>query len=328
MRQKGSSRGTTVRKFHRPANKTLPEILEGMAVAVAQVDRAKFTEEVKTLPMPDLMKRFAREAGIHRNMLLRRGTGLSPTWRDLRRFLLDLGPCPSDDHLLGFTSDDDVTYAPGRAKWMPSKDVAAQEARQAEVGARALAEAQAADWRRNPKKNALLPPRAAPKAAEPARPAAAVERTDASLLIDETSPWLPADAERRDAFLKIYRAWHGQVLAQYTRSATPAFLYAFSALPVLKKCRDDLTELDLWDPLTEAGHQAKEVHPAWKKYCEFLPRASAALQEIGTYSDYSIFSQLDELIERVVKAEQRFREGPDKRPGLRAPPPQMRVKPA
>ena len=297
-------------------------------MAVAQIDRAKFAEEVKNLPMPDLMKAYAREAGIHRNMMLRRGTGMSPTWRDLRKFLLDLGPAPSDDHLLGFISDDDVTYAPGRAKWMPSKDVAAQEARLAEVGARAVAEAQAADWRRNPKKNNLMPPRVATKSAEPAKPSAPVERTDPGLLIDMNSPWLPADADRRDAFLKIYRAWHGQVLPQYSRSATPAFLFAFSALPVLKKCRDDLTDLDLWDPLTEAGHQAKEVHPAWKKYCEFLPRASAALQEIGTYSDYSIFSQLDDLIDRVVKAEVRFRQGPEKRPGLRGPEPQMRQRPS
>lgn len=297
-------------------------------MAAVQVDRAKFAEEVKTLPMPDLMKQFAREAGIHRNMLLRRGTGLSPAWRDLRKFLLDLGPCPSDAHALGFVSDDDVTYAPGRAKWMPQADVIAQEARLAEVGARAVAEAQAADWRRNPKKNNLLPPRAAPKAVDPAKPSAPVERTDAGLLIDINSAWLPADPERRDAFLKIYRAWHGQVLPQYSRSATPAFLFAFSALPVLKKCRDDLSELDLWDPLTQAGHEAKEVHPAWKKYCEFLPRASAALQEIGTYSDYSIFSQLDDLIDRVVKAEQRFRQGPEQRPPLRGPAPQMRARPA
>jgi hypothetical protein len=292
------------------------------------VDRASFAEEVKSLPMPDLMKRYAREASLHRNMMLRRGTSMSPNWRDLRKFLLDLGPCPSETHALGFVSDDDVTYAPGRARWMSAADVAAQEARLSEVAARAVAEASAADWRRNPKKTAVLPPRAAPKPAAAAALAPPVERTDATALIDLTSPWLPPDPERRDAFLKIYQAWHGQVLPQYTRSATPAFLFAFSALPVLKSCRDTLMGLDLWDPLTEAGHSAKEQHPAWKKYCEFLPKASAALQEIGTYSDYSIFSQLDDLIERVMKAEVRFRQGPEKRPPLRGPEPQMRVRPA
>jgi hypothetical protein len=194
---------------------------------------------------------------------------------------------------------------------MPAAAVAAQEARLSEVSARAAADAAASDWRRN-KKPGLLPPRAAPKPQAEA-PKAPVQRTDSAQLIDENSTWLPPDPERRDAFLRIYQAWHKQVLPQYTRAATPAFLFAFSALPVLRQCRDDLMALDLWDPLTQAGHEAKERHSAWRKYCEFLPKASAALQEIGTYSDYSIFSQLDDLIDRVVKAEQRFRQGPDKR---------------
>lgn len=276
--------------------------------------------------MPELMKRFAREASIHRNMLLRRGTGLSPAWRDLRKFLLDLGPCPSDDHVLGFVRDDDVTYAPGRAKWMRSVEAAAQEARLAEVAAAAVAAASAADWRRKPKGGAVLPPRAQPKPAAPVAKAP-VDRTPAEALIDINSPWLPPEPERRDAFLTAYRAWHSQVLAQYSRSATPAFLYAVSVLPVLKKDKDLLADLDLWEPLTTAGQHAKEQHPAWKRYCELLPRASAALQEIGTYSDYSLFTQLDDLVDRVLKAERRFREGPEKRPAP-TPHPQVRARPA
>jgi len=273
------------------------------------------------------MKTYAREASIHRNMLLRRGTGLSPAWRDFRTFLTDLGPCPDDTQVLGFVHDDDVTYAPGRARWMLAAAAAAQEVRLAEVAQRALAENAAADWRRSPKKSSILPPRAAQKPAAPAKPAAPINHTSALSLINANSDWLPADPDRRDAFLRIYQAWHGQVLPQYTGAATPAFLFVFSALPVLKKCRDDLAALDLWDPLTDRGHQAKEQHPAWKKYCEFLPRAHKALAEIGTYSDYSVFTQLDDLIERVVKAEQRFREGPEKRV-MRGPQPQMRARPA
>jgi len=298
----------------------------GETLAAVAIDRAAFEQKVQGASIPDLMKAYGREAGIHRNMLLRRGTGMSPAWREFKRFLIDLGPCPDDTQVLGFVDDHDVTYAPGRARWMPADEAAAQEARLAEVAAQAMAETAAADWRRGPKRG-VMPPRAAPKPVAPEKPAAPVVRTSAQSLIDPKSNWLPADPERRDAFLKVYHAWHSQVLPQYSASATPAFLFAFSALPVLMKCQDDLTALDLWDPLTDRAHQAKEEHPAWKKYCEFLPRAHAALAEIGTYSDYSLFTQLADLIERVVKAEKRFREGPEKRV-MREPAPQMRARPA
>jgi hypothetical protein len=293
--------------------------LEGLAAAIG--------DEAQRLSMPELMKAYPREASIHRNMLLRRGTGMSPDWRDFRVFLRDLGPCPDQTHVLGFTQDHDVTYAPGRARWMAAEEAAAQDARLAEVAQRSLAEAAAADWRRNPKKSSVLPPRAVAKPAEEAKPRAAVAKTSALSLINEESDWLPADPDRRGAFLKVYQAWHSQVLAQYSSAATPAFLFVFSALPVLKSCRSELESQDLWDPLTDRGTSAKEAHPAWRKYCEFLPRAVTALNEIGTYSDYSVFTQLDDLIDRVVKAEQRFRTGPEKRV-VATPQPQMRARPA
>jgi hypothetical protein len=158
---------------------------------------------------------------------------------------------------------------------------------------------------------ARLPPGAA-AAREAARaaqaPAPAVEAIPAASLIDENAAWLPSDPERRDVFLQVFRFWHAQVQPQYAAQATPAFLYLVTALPVLIKARDALKADNLWEPRSEQSLSRRDAHPAWKKYCEFLPRAQQATIEIKTYSNVSLTSGLDDLFARVTSAERMFRQ--------------------
>jgi hypothetical protein len=160
-------------------------------------------------------------------------------------------------------------------------------------------------------------PGAASSAGSAAQPGAKPPVT-ASSLIDESAPWLPPEPDRKTAFLQVYRYWHRQVRPEYADKALPAFLFLVSALPVMVKARDDLKALNLWEPPGEQSRQARDVHSAWKRYCEFLPRAQQALQELDTYRHLSLLTALDDLNGRISKAEKRFREGlPTTRPGQR-----------
>jgi hypothetical protein len=134
----------------------------------------------------------------------------------------------------------------------------------------------------------------------------------ANELINEAATWLPPDPARKAGFFEAYRIWHLQVQPQFGRAATPTFLFLYIALPVMKQCRDELMDLDLWNPLGQRAMAARDSHVSWKKYTEFMPRAQVALMEIPIYATYSLLSDLDALCERILTAEKRFREGPQK----------------
>jgi hypothetical protein len=131
-------------------------------------------------------------------------------------------------------------------------------------------------------------------------------------LINEQATWLPPDPVRKAGFFEAYRIWHLQVQPQFARAATPTFLFLYIALPVMKQCRDELMDLDLWNPLGQRALNARDSHISWKKYTEFMPRAQVAMMEIPIYATYSLLSDLDALCERITTAEKRFREGPQK----------------
>ena len=152
-------------------------------------------------------------------------------------------------------------------------------------------------------------PAPTPAAAPPAAAAAPAGPPTASSLIDESSSWLPDEADRKTAFLQVFRYWHAQVRPEFAHKAKPAFLFLVTALPVMVKARDTLVELDLWEPHGEHSRQKRDQHPSWKKYCEFLPRATQALQELDDYRHLSLLTALDDLSGRITKAEKKFREG-------------------
>jgi hypothetical protein len=131
----------------------------------------------------------------------------------------------------------------------------------------------------------------------------------AASLIDVDAAWLPDEADRKTAFLQVFRYWHAQVRPEFAHKARPAFLFLVTALPVMIKARDTLIAQDLWEPHGDHSREKRDQHAAWKKYCEFLPRAQQALQELDDYRHLSLLTALDDLSGRITRAEARFREG-------------------
>ncbi len=191
---------------------------------------------------------------------------------------------------------------PGPAK--PPAYVAAAAAAAAKSAAiKAAAAAKPPPGQESAQAPPSAPPAATPSAAAPAGPPLATS------LIDETAPWLPDEAERKSAFLQVFRYWHAQVRPEYAHKAKPSFLFLVTALPVMVKARDTLVALDLWEPHGEQSRQKRDQHPSWKKYCEFMPRAQQALLELDDYRHLSLLTALDDLNGRITRAEKKFREG-------------------
>jgi hypothetical protein len=300
----------------------------------------EFLQDLADLTLPTLCRKYANEASVHRNILMSRGTGVTGTWRDFRCFLTDIGQRPSSDHGLVLLNRNERTYGPGRARWMTAEEQAAHEAefdrQQASKNReqqQLLHQAAAIQRAKAPNapnfgqwtpmagrqvsytevaKRLAIPVQALSKTMADGRSADELLRRSGSAqeLINPDLQWLPPDPVRKAGFFEAFRIWHMQVQPQFSRAATPTFLFLYIALPVMKECRDELMSLSLWNPLGQRAMNARDGHIAWKKYCEFMPRAQVAMMEIPIYATYSLLSDLDPLCERIITAEKRFREGP------------------
>ncbi|MDG2528410.1 hypothetical protein [Caulobacter endophyticus] len=304
--------------------------------------RDELDQDLKDLTLQTLCRKYAGEASIHRNILMSRGTGVTGTWRDFRAFLGDIGRKPSENHVLVLINRLERTYGPGRARWMTPDEQAAHEAEFDRIQAEKKRESQkleheAAAIRRAKAPNAPNFGQFTPMGGQQVSftdvarklniPVAALSKTmaggrsadelvkraaSAAEVINTEASWLPPDPARKANFFEAFRIWHMQVQPQFSRAATPTFLFLYIALPVMKECRDELVDLNLWNPLGQRALTARDNHISWKKYCEFMPRAQVAMMEIPIYATYSLLSDLDALCERIVTAEKRFREGPQK----------------
>jgi hypothetical protein len=311
-------------------------------LTTTQGDGEELAQDLRDLTLQTLCKKYAGEASIHRNILMSRGTGVTGTWRDFRAFLTDIGERPSPDHGLVLINRHERTYGPGRARWMTADEQAAHEIefdreRAEKQREEQLLMHQAAAMKRakDPKaasfgqwtpmqgqqvaysdvaKKLNIPITALSKTMADGRSADELIKraSSAGELINQDATWLPPDPKRKAGFFEAFRIWHMQVQPQFSRAATPTFLFLYIALPVMKQCRDELMDLDLWNPLGQRAMSARDGHAAWKKYCEFMPRAQVALMEIPIYATYSLLSDLDALCERILTAEKRFREGAQK----------------
>lgn len=306
-----------------------------------EVDEA-LAKDLVELSTQDIHRKYSAEASVHRNILIGRGTGVAPQWRDFKTFLEEVGRRPSTDHSLVLLNRYERTYGPGRARWMTAEEQAAHEEEFDRLRAEQQREEQLLLHKAAATKRASTPgapsfgqwtPMAGKQVAytdvakKLAIPVNALSKTmpagttadelvkrssTANDLINENASWLPPDPVRKAGFFEAYRIWHLQVQPQFAKAATPTFLFLYIALPVMKQCRDDLIDLDLWNPLGQRALNARDSHVAWKKYTEFMPRAQVAMMEIPIYATYSLLSDLDALCERIVTAEKRFREGPQK----------------
>ncbi len=311
-------------------------------MATEEDGKALLAKDLRDLSTQELHRKYSAEASTHRNILISRGTGVAPQWREFKNFLGEIGTKPSGDHSLVLLNRYERTYGPGRAKWMTAEEQAAHEIEFDRLRAEQQREEQLLLHKTAAAKRAATPnapsfgqftPMAgrqvsytevAKRLAIPINALSKtmpvgtsadelVKRSAASNdLINEQATWLPPDPARKAGFFEAYRIWHLQVQPQFGRAATPTFLFLYIALPVMKQCRDELMDLDLWNPLGQRALNARDNHVAWKKYTEFMPRAQVAMMEIPIYATYSLLSDLDALCERITTAEKRFREGPQK----------------
>jgi len=311
-------------------------------LATEEDGKALLAKDLRDLSTQELHRKYNAEASTHRNMLIGRGTGIAPQWREFKTFLAEVGVKPSSDHSLVLLNRYERTYGPGRARWMTAEEQAAHEVEFDRLRAEKQREDQLVMHQAAAQKRASAPnapsfgqftPLAGRQvsytdvAKRLAIPVTALSKTMpagtsadelvkrsgvVNELINEQATWLPPDPARKAGFFEAYRIWHLQVQPQFGKAATPTFLFLYIALPVMKQCRDELMDLDLWNPLGQRAMAARDNHISWKKYTEFMPRAQVALMEIPIYATYSLLSDLDALCERIVVAEKRFREGPQK----------------
>ncbi len=158
-----------------------------------------------------------------------------------------------------------------------------------------------ADWNR--------PGRVAAQPNQPAKPETQVAPDEAALFsAPGVDQWMPSDPAKREAFKKAFRAWRSQVKPAFRGSALPAFLFLYSTAFLLQELRNELDAAGLWNMHT-ARQEERDNHPAWTKYCDHLGRAQVALATLPALQDYSLFTDLDKLIERLIFSEKRFRNG-------------------
>jgi len=79
---------------------------------------ALLAKDLRDLSTQELHRKYSAEASTHRNILIGRGTGVAPQWRDFKVFLGEVGAKPSADHSLVLLNRYERTYGPGRARWM------------------------------------------------------------------------------------------------------------------------------------------------------------------------------------------------------------------
>ncbi|MBV9511643.1 MAG: hypothetical protein JO303_15325, partial [Caulobacteraceae bacterium] len=236
---------------------------------------APHIEDARKCNQQALQAKYSHEVAEHRRILFSRGSGMFPAWRNFRQFLVDLGPAPSDEHLATRVSPTDLSYSPGKVAWLH------RDKQPALVDRWSLMESSppsaSGQWvtvrGKSVQYTALANHLGVPFGAMALalRNSQSPEELVQQASIGETlaqcdTPWLPA--ERREAFFKGFRMWHMQVQPRFAAAATPAFLYLYSALPSMVKCRDELAQADLWERATERGKSQRSVHGAWKRFCE------------------------------------------------------------
>ncbi len=271
-------------------------------------------QKVERADMRELMTQYRREADTHRGIMLRRGLGVASEWKSFKQFLLDLGPCPDASHLLMPIYEGERSYGPGRVHWAPPGTVAKPAppkpptssnggyGQWASLSGNTVSVSSLSETLATPLQPIL---RAMNEGATPDKVAGEVKAADA--MMNAKAIWLPPDPKRRETFFMAFRAWRLAIRPELQAHATPAFLFLYTALPVMRDARDELTAMDLWKPLTHSKWSAREAHIAWKRYCEMMPRAQVALSEVKAYASFSLESELDVLCARILEAEKRLR---------------------
>ncbi len=62
--------------------------------------KALLSRDLRDLSTQELHRKYSAEASTHRNILISRGTGVAPQWREFKNFLAEIGTRPSSAHSL------------------------------------------------------------------------------------------------------------------------------------------------------------------------------------------------------------------------------------
>lgn len=246
--------------------------------------------KIKDMNQPALFATYDREAMMHRDLIVSRAP-LPSTWRSFRQFMLDVGPAPEgEDWVLSLVDDSCKAYEPGKVRWAKAADPLAYYWKKDPGDIQG-------EWNRLPivedRAESLL--NGGPDVDE-----------DALFAGHAIEQWLPPDPDKRAAFKKAFGFWRQQVKPAHRAAAKPAFLFLYSTCLLLQDLRNQLKAAGLWDAHT-ARQQERDRHPAWGRYCEHLMRAEAALSSLPELTGYSLYSDLDKLIERLVRTERKYR---------------------
>lgn len=249
-----------------------------------------WVKKIKDMNQPMLFATFGREAIVHRDLIVSRAP-VPSTWRSFRQFMLDVGPAPDGEGwILSLVDDSHRAYEPGKVRWSKPADPLAFYWKKDPADVQG-------EWNRSP------------IVEDPAEPAfqAGPEVDEESLFSGHAvEQWLPADPDKRAAFKQAFHFWRMQVKPAHRAAAKPAFLFLYSTCLLLKDLRNELITAGLWDAHT-ARQNERDRHPAWGRYCEHLMRAEAALCSLPEFGGYSLYSDLDKLIERLVRTERKYR---------------------
>lgn len=247
-------------------------------------------KKIKDMNQPALFSTYGREAMVHRDLIVSRAP-MPSTWRSFRQFMLDVGPAPEGDGwILSLVDDSQRGYEPGKVRWAKAADPLAFYWRKEPGDLQG-------EWNRSPHSD---------DAVEPIAPVGPEVDEETLFHGNGVEQWLPPDPDKRAAFKQAFRFWRSQVKPAHRAAAKPAFLFLYSTCLLLKDLRNELIAAGLWDAHT-ARQQERDRHPAWGKYCEHLMRAESALITLPEFGGYSLYSDLDKLIERLVKTEHKYR---------------------
>lgn len=260
------------------------------AIAVAAGPSPGWAKRIREMPQAELFAKFPREAKIHRELIIARAP-MASTWRQFRQFLIDAGACPEGDNwVLSCKDDRRRVYEPRKVAWAKANDPAA-------LYWTVNKATNEANWNRLPQVAAAVPT-SKPVVVDEAQLFAA----------DGAQHWLPPDKDKQELFKKAFRAWRAQVKPQFKKAATPAFLFLYTTALLLRDLRNELDAAGLWN-LHSARQSVRDTNPTWIKYCEHIGRAQVVLAKLPQFADYSLFTDLDSLIDRLIRTEKRYRLG-------------------
>jgi hypothetical protein len=266
-----------------------------ITAAVSAGPSQGWAKRIREMPQQQLFSQYPREAKIHRELIIARAP-MASTWRQFRQFMTDVGACPQGEGwVLSVKDDRRRVYEPGKVAWVKAEDPAALYWTPNKNG-------QEADWNRLPQAAAKTSAVSAPS------PRPIVVDEGQLFAADGAQHWLPPDPAKQELFKKAFRAWRAQVKPQFKKAATPAFLFLYTTVLVLRDLRNELDAEGLWN-LHSARQHVRDSHPTWIKYCDHIGRAQVVLSHLPQFKDYSLFTDLDSLIDRLIRTEKRYRLG-------------------